>query len=345
MQHQKSWRTILRLVGALAGGFLFFRFFGPVLLPFALGLLPAKAASNAADRLQTQFRVPRRVTACVCVGILYILFFLLVFLLGRLLFLELEGFFRSLPALAGSLTEPVARLKQTLLRLASRFPDGVGAALEQWTLEFFRSGAGIGEKLYEMVFSFASNVIGMAPDIAMFTLTALLSGFMLAVELPELQALWQRKAPRQWQSTWHNVIQKLKGTLFCWFKAQGKLIGITFLVLTVSFLILRVEYAFLFAVVIALLDALPVLGSGVFLIPWSLVRFLAGDTFRGVGLLCIYAAAALLRTALEPKLLGKQMGLNPLLTLLALYAGYHFFGIWGMILFPMGVMFAKQILN
>lgn len=345
MQHQKPWQTVLRLGAGVVGGFLFFRFFGPVLLPFLLGLLPAGAAARASDRLQAKFGTPRRLTACLCVGALYILFFLLVFFLGKFLLRELEGFFRTLPTLAASLTGPFDRLKQTLLELASKFPDGIGAALEQWTSEFFRSGAGLGDKLYDFVFTLASNAIRMAPDIAMFCLTALLSGFLFAIELPQLTELWYSKAPKRWQHLWQNATEKLKGTVFCWLKAQGKLIFITFLVLTAGFLIVRVEYPLLFAVVIALVDALPVLGSGLFLVPWSIVQFLAGDTFRGVGLLCIYAAAALLRTALEPKLLGKQMGLDPLLTLLALYAGYHFFGVLGMILFPMAVMFVKQILN
>ena len=239
----------------------------------------------------------------------------------------------------------MGQLKQTLLRLSARFPDGIGEALEQWTLEFFRSGAGIGEKLYEFVFTAASNIIRKAPDIAMFFLTVLLSGFFLAIELPDLQALWQKKVPPQWQERWQTMTDKLKTTLFCWLKAQGKLMSVTFLVLAAGFLILRIDYPLLFALIIAALDALPVLGSGLFLIPWSIVQFLSGNTFCGIGLLCVYGAAALLRAALEPKLLGSQMGLDPLLTLLALYAGYRSFGILGMIVFPMAVMFIKQILH
>lgn len=345
MTSKKPWQTALRLAGVLLGGFLFFRFLAPVLLPFALGLLPAKAANTTVERLQQRTGMPRWLAACLCVGLIYILFFLAVFLLGKLLFSELEQFFRSLPALAGALAQPLHRLEQSMLRLASRFPDGIGAALEQWTKEFFRSGAGMGQKLYEQVFSLVSSILKMAPDIALFSLTALLSGFMLSSELPRLKALAEKKLPKAWQKTWRNVPEKLKGTLFCWLKAQGKLMLITFLVLTGGFLILGVSSPVLFGLAIALVDALPVLGSGLVLIPWSMVQFLAGDTFLGVGLLCVYAAAALIRTAMEPRLLGKQMGLDPLLTLLSLYAGYRFFGIWGMIVFPMGAMFAKQILN
>ena len=131
MQHSKSWQTVFRVAAALAGGFLFFRIFGTVLLPFALGLIPARIASHAADRLPQHHGISRKLTAIGCVALLYILIFLVLFLLGRLLFQELEGFFRALPELACSVTEPMGRLKQTLLRLASRFPDGIGAALKK----------------------------------------------------------------------------------------------------------------------------------------------------------------------------------------------------------------------
>lgn len=345
MSKQLSRKTLLKLSAAIAAGALALRFLGPVLLPFALGLLPAKIADKAADRLQSRLHGHRTAAAAVCVGLFYLLFFLTLWLLGSILLRELESFFRALPTLAGSLAEPVARLKQQLLRLAARFPDGIGAALEQGILDFFRNGAGLGSKLYDRAFSLASGLLRKAPDIALFSLTALLSGFFLAAELPQLRRRWEQKLPARWKETWQLVCQKLKGTLFCWLKAQGMLMLVTFLVLTAGFLILGIDYPLLFGCAIALIDALPVLGSGLVLIPWSLVQFLAGNTFWGVGLLCIYGTAALLRTALEPKLLGRQMGLDPLLTLLALYAGYRFFGIWGMILFPMGAMFCKQILK
>ena len=258
---------------------------------------------------------------------------------------ELEAFFRALPTLAGTLAGPIARLQQRLLHLASRFPDGIGAALSESTEAFFRSGAGLGNKLYDKVFSFASDFLRKAPDIALFSLTALLSGFFIAAELPDIKKLWEKKIPAPWRQKWEQMPNKLKGTVFCWLKAQGKLMSITFLVLTAGFLILGLDYPILFGSAIALIDALPVLGSGLILIPWSLLQFLAGNTFCGIGLLCIYGASALIRTALEPKLLGRQMGLDPLLTLLALYAGYRFFGIFGMIVFPMGAMFCKQVFD
>ena len=340
MQTHKLWRTLLTWAAAAAAAWLLLWLLGPVLLPFVLGYLIALAAQPVVQALSR--RLPRWLAAGTGVAGLYILLVLGIGLLCRVLYRELRGFAQSLPALAQSLSGPLARLEQRLLTLASRFPDGVGAALEEAVSGFFRSGAGLGGKLYDWVFSLVSGLVKKAPDTALFLLTAVLSSFMLAAELPDLRDLWRQKLPQTWQAKLKTLATRLKDTLGAWCKTQLKLMTINFLLLTAGFLILQVDYPLLFSLVIALVDALPVLGAGAVLIPWGLFRFLQGDVFQGVGLLCLYGAAALTRTALEPRMLGKQMGLDPLLTLLALYGGYHFLGVLGMILCPMGALLVKQ---
>ena len=91
------------------------------------------------------------------------------------------------------------------------------------------------------------------------------------------------------------------------------------------------------------MDALPVFGVGTVLIPWGVISFLRGNAFLGIGLLVLYALCSVSRAFLEPRFLGKQIGLNPLLTLIALYAGYRLFGILGMILLPLAVILLKQL--
>ena len=91
------------------------------------------------------------------------------------------------------------------------------------------------------------------------------------------------------------------------------------------------------------LDALPLFGTGTILLPWGLFRIIAGDFRLGLGLMILYGVAALSRNVLEPKLLGAQAGVSPLLTLLAIYTGYRLSGFTGMILLPIGVMIAAEL--
>lgn len=341
MKKRSLWQRVLIAISVFGGFLAGIWLFGRALLPFGLGFLAARAVSPAIGQLQ-KTGLPRWLAAGLCVSALYITLSLAVGLLCRLLCREAADLARSLPALAQSLTGPMARLEQRLLELAGRFPDGIGKALEEGVCDFFRSGAGLGTKLYQRVFDAVSALLVRTPDVALFVLTALLSGFMIASKLPELQALWAERIPDQWRQQAGELGRRVKTTLGVWFRTQLKLMSVTWLILTAGFLILQTDYILLSALSIAIIDALPVLGAGAVLIPWSLVCFLRGQTFRGVGLLCVYGAAALTRTALEPRMLGKQMGLDPLLTLLALYGGYQFLGIPGMILFPMGALLVKQ---
>jgi predicted PurR-regulated permease PerM len=116
-------------------------------------------------------------------------------------------------------------------------------------------------------------------------------------------------------------------------------------ILAVCFWLLKIPHGLLWAVVIALVDALPVLGCGVVLLPWSLILLLQGHRLRCVGLLGTYALVFLSRNVLEPKLLGKELGLDPLVTLLSIYAGYRLLGLPGMLLAPLLAVVLTKLLS
>jgi sporulation integral membrane protein YtvI len=109
---------------------------------------------------------------------------------------------------------------------------------------------------------------------------------------------------------------------------------LTFAVVSVGLALLGVEYVLLLSALIALLDALPVIGVGTVLIPWSLFELLLGRVPLGVGLLVLYVIHELIRQIAEPRILGRNMGLHPLLTLILLYGGYTLLGFLGLLLLP-----------
>ena len=322
MKSRRIWRTGLIALGILAGAWAFAALLLPVLWPFLIGLAVSLLAEKPVRLLQTRARFPRWLASGVCVLTLFVLLFGGAFFLCRLLCTEAADLARQLPQLAEGLAPPVLRLKDRLLSLAEKLPDGLGKGLRAGVESFFQNGAGFGSKLYESLFSWASGVIGRLPDAVLFTVTAVLSSFMLSGELPAIRTWLQKLARPEWLE---------------------KLLGITFLILNVGLLVLRVRYPLLAALAITVVDALPVFGTGTILIPWALVLFLRGQTKTGVGLVVLYGAAALSRQALEPRLVGKQVGLNPVLTLLALYTGYRLLGVGGMIVFPITAMLLKQI--
>ena len=108
-------------------------------------------------------------------------------------------------------------------------------------------------------------------------------------------------------------------------------------------LLMRQEYALLLAALIALIDALPVFGTGTVLVPWAAVECLLGAVPRGIALLALFAVISVVRSVLEPKLMAAQAGLPPLASLCAMYVGFCAMGVAGMVLAPMALMLVKQL--
>ena len=343
MRARKLGTMALIAAGAALGLWLFAGVLLPLLLPVLLGLAVALLAEKPVRALREKTKLPRGLAAFLCVLGIYAGLGAGLFFLCRLLCRELGGFLHQLPELAGRLEEPAKELQTRLYALADKFPDGIGSGLRAGLTSFFESGAGLGARLYEKLFSLASGFLGKLPDLVLGAVTAVISSFMLAAELDELRAFYRRHVQKNWQEKLDTVWMHLSSTLGAWLRAQGKLMGVTFLILTAGFFFLGVDYALLFSLAITVIDALPVFGTGTVLIPWSMLEFLRGNTRCGVGFLLLYAAAALTRQALEPRLVGGQIGLPPIVTLAALYAGYRVMGVAGMIVFPLLAVFCCQI--
>jgi predicted PurR-regulated permease PerM len=126
-------------------------------------------------------------------------------------------------------------------------------------------------------------------------------------------------------------------------RAQLLLMGICFLELLAAFLLLGVRSAPILALVTALVDALPVFGTGAVLLPWALYCLLLHETRRGLGLIVTWALAELTRNAAQAKLLGDQIGLDPLSSLLAVYVGWKLCGFWGLLLFPLLLVMLRRL--
>ena len=107
-------------------------------------------------------------------------------------------------------------------------------------------------------------------------------------------------------------------------------------------MLLKISPAPLWALGVAVVDALPVLGSGTVLIPWTLLLLIQGQYGQALGMGLVYLAAVVVRSVLEPRLVGRQLGLDPLVTLAAFYAGYRLWGILGMILAPICAAAARS---
>ena len=135
----------------------------------------------------------------------------------------------------------------------------------------------------------------------------------------------------------------VRGKLGRYVRSQLLLMLITFAELCVAFTLLGIDYGLLLSAATAVIDALPVFGVGTVLLPWAAYSFLMGNFSLGVGLVITYGAATVLRSCLQAKLLGDQLGLHPLVSLVSIYVGYRAMGVGGMILLPIAATVLKKL--
>lgn len=332
--------TVLSLCLVL---YLAVRFLLPVLMPFLLAGLLALAAEPLVSVLQNRLRLRRGIASGIGVVIALILAALIVLTLCALLLRQLSRISGALPDLEDTALSGMRSLEGFLLDMAANTPDAVSPILVSGVQGFFSDGTKFLDRIVSWVLSIASGVLTRIPDSALGFGTWILASFMISAKLPRIRAWLKSKLPQSWTEGYLPALRRLKTNLSGWLVAQCKLTGLTFLVLTAGFLLLRISYGPLWAALICLVDALPVLGTGTVLIPWSLVCFLQGDHIRALGILGTYAAAALLRSILEPKLIGKQLGLDPLVTLISMYAGFKLWGLFGMIFSPLLAVTVTQL--
>jgi sporulation integral membrane protein YtvI len=215
--------------------------------------------------------------------------------------------------------------------------------LEDGITRLFSDSSAVLDRVSGTAIGAASSMLGSLPDGLLLFGTAILSSFMISAQLSNIRNMLFQRLPETFQTHWVPALRKMAQALRGWLKAQFRLAVTTFAIVTTGLILLRFPYAVLWGSIIALVDAVPLLGTGTIMLPWSLICLLQGDRLEALGLVLIYAAAALTRSLLEPRLVGRQLGLNPLLTLLSLYAGYRIWGVIGMVISPILAVTAMQL--
>ena len=327
-------RWVLLLL-AFLGVWLFLRYLLPIFLPFGLGLLLALAAEPAVHFGTERLKLPRWAAAGCGVTLAILLLLTLVGAVGAVAVKELGSLAGHLPDLQETAQETTERLRWFLEDAAARTPEGVRPLVNRSVDRLFSSGTELMEQVTIQIPGAVSRFLGRVPDGVLGIGTGILSGFMLSARLPKLKKAAAQKMPESIRTRLLPALKRSKTALFGWLKAQLKLAAVTYCILTVGFLLLRIRLAPVWAALVALVDAVPLLGTGTVLLPWALVCLGQGQHLRAIGLIAIYGGAFLTRTVLEPRMVGQHLGLDPLVTLIFLYVGFRFWGIIGMLLAPM----------
>ena len=335
--------TLPRLLLPGLGLYLLLRYALALVLPFLGGLLLALAAEPLVGLLTRRPRFGRGAASFVGVSACLVALTglgLMLFAAGVRLVTKLASI---APDLEDTARQGLVSLQDWLLSLALRAPEGIRSLLIKGVLELFDSSGNLYGQMLSQLPGLATGLLSRITGGFVGIGTGILSAYLISARLPRLKLWLRRQIPEDWRNRYLPALGRMRDALGGWFRAQFRLMLLTFVIVCLGLVFLGVRYAPVWAFGIALVDAVPMLGTGIVLAPWSVICFLRDDPVQGLGLLGIFAAATLARSTLEPRLVGKQLGLDPLVTLASLYLGYQLLGIPGMLLAPMFAVSVTQL--
>lgn len=322
------------IVGIIVGLYVSIRFFLPVMVPFLIAWLIAGGLRPVVEHLMKWSHCSEKLASVI----VFLLMLIVLVLGGRWGLGVLYGQIRSFV-----LCIPFYR-EQFMVGLGDccRYIDqglqlGEGVSLAYATKALIGIFSDFQTTVLPGLTTGTIAVLRRMLSSVLFLFIMIYATFFLLKDYPRV--LGEGRIAGKFRTVWNQVV----GLLGVYLRAEGTIALVQMVICGIGLRILQSPYFVLLAVLIGVVDALPVLGSGSVLIPWMVWRFLTGDGKMAVGLLVIYLLCTLNRQMLEPRLLGQKLGMSTLLTLFLMYIGYQLFGIFGFFLGPIGYMVGRAI--
>lgn len=309
-------------------------------LPFVIAFLVALILQRPVRYLSKKTKLPRGIWSCVLVlTILAALVGLLIFLIYRI-GIESIGFINWIGAKGPEIKEAFRSISDEFGKFVQSLPAELQSTAQS-------SPSALIDKAVSAVTTLLWNVtkgaVNAVPELLLAAVITTVAACFMTSDYPKIAAFILRQCNDHGKKVllkvkvlfFENILRMLRGYILILF--------ITFAELFLGFLILRIDYALILALLVALLDILPVVGTGTVLIPWGIVELLLGDTATGVGMLVVYLIITIIRNIIEPKIISEQVGLPPLVTLLAMYIGLRFFGVLGLFSLPILLIILSKL--
>ena len=308
-----------------------FKFLLSYFLPFIFASIIAFTVQKPALKLCRKIALKKGTLSAIMAAVLYLAAaWLMVFLFYRLM-ISARGLLEELPSIFGPISDLIEKLKGNFLSVFSGVSPELSGQIGMIISEFIE---GLRHSLTSFLSAFATGFASKTPSFLFAGLVSLVASCYIAKDFDGLAKFFKSIIGNRKYENILKIKTILSNSILKLLKGYLILTAITFFELTVGFLIIGVSHTFLLAFLIAFIDLLPVFGTGTVLIPWGLISVIMGNSFTGFSILFLYLFITVARNFLEPKIIGSQIGINPLFTLIAMFAGLKLLGFLGLIIFP-----------
>lgn len=311
--------------------------------PFVIGWLIALIANPMVRFLEKRVKLLRKHSSAIIIILVIALIVGVGALIISAIIREAKGLINDWPEIERNVSARLRSISVYLDKVTASLPAGVRGSIDKAVANLGDSLSSYFKNMPMPTVSDAGNFMNNLADGFLAVIVTLLSAYFFAACREELIAGLQKIVPESVVSYWRLVYGNFKKAFGGYFKAQFKIMLILQVIMFAGFEILRIDYSFLIALGIALLDVLPVFGTGTVLWPWAIIDMISGNYIRAVGFVVIYLICQVVKQVLQPKMVGDSIGMHPLLTLLAMYIGYRLYGVLGLIFaIPIGMVIVNM---
>lgn len=328
--------------------FIFFNYLLFWFLPFIIAWVIAMIIQPLVRFVHKKMKLPDKVATVIILILLFSLAGFLIFLLFDRILYELTELSANINFSTEKASDFISNLFIKAENLFSRIPflsdnNFIDIFREQATKMAENMIKDLGTFIASKIPAFVTSVVMFLPSFLIFTIILIVSTFYICLDYKSINIFIAAQIPEKVRNAVYEVKNRFLEAIYKYLRAYTIIIFITYFEITVGLLIIGIEYAFVIAALIAIVDILPILGAGGVLIPWGIISIFQKNYFIGFGILILYATVTIIRQFIEPRIVGKSIGLYPVVTLIAIYAGYNALGIFGMFLFPVTILLLKNL--
>lgn len=322
----------------IALAFFVLRFALSFLFPFVAALFIAYILRRPIQFITTKTQLPRKLSAILVVLVFYVTIGTLLVLGSIRAFSYVSDLIQRLPQIYLRYVNPVLiDLFDQLEHAIQQADPSILDTVDYLWNQLMQSLRGIVSNLSLTSMEAISNIASSLPMLFIRLVLMIISTFFIAMDYEALSAFCMRQLSDKAQNVVRQIKQYVVGTLFVCIRSYALIMSITFVELAVGLTLIGIRNSVLIALCIAVFDILPVLGTGGIMIPWAVISAILGDFPGAIKLALLYVFITVVRNIIEPKIVGGQIGLHPILTLVSMFAGVQLFGIVGLFGFPIGL--------
>ncbi len=322
--------------GIIAAFLIFFiRKFINVLMPFVIAAIVAMIIKPVAKWASRKLRVPRKAAAIVCVIIFYLLLCGVLLLIASSLVNFVKDTAAKVPSWYYNTVEPAVHNVANYIKEIS---DGaLNINFDAVTSEVLTSLASMATSLSGKLLGWVTTVITNVPGLLLNILICVIATLFMAADWTHVSAFVKAQIPGDYISLMSNIRSHFRKVIKSYARSYLLILSITFCEVFLGITLFGYNHTLIIALCVAIVDILPVLGCGTVMIPWALITALSGNFMRGLALFLLWCIITVVRNYIEPRIIGKHVGLHPIVTLMSMVVGTYIFGGIGLFGLPISI--------